>query len=84
MYVVNAGPGFKKVLWPAAQKFRDPKTIAKIQVMDIQSVKQSLFCFFKLLQLQLFKLCSLHLQILDPKSLGKLLEVIDPRFVRLL
>ncbi|KAL6544599.1 hypothetical protein OROMI_023461 [Orobanche minor] len=47
MYVVNAGPGFKKVLWPAAQKFLDPKTIAKIQV-------------------------------LDPKSLGKLLEVIDP------
>ncbi|KAI3466370.1 hypothetical protein Pfo_023033 [Paulownia fortunei] len=47
MYVVNAGPGFKKVLWPAAQKFLDSKTIAKIHV-------------------------------LDPKSLGKLLEVIDP------
>ncbi|KAL2475934.1 Phosphatidylinositol/phosphatidylcholine transfer protein SFH13 [Abeliophyllum distichum] len=47
MYIVNAGPGFKKVLWPAAQKFLDPKTIAKIHV-------------------------------LDPKSLGKLLEVIDP------
>ncbi|KAL6538509.1 hypothetical protein OROGR_012497 [Orobanche gracilis] len=47
MYVVNAGPGFKKVLWPASQKFLDPKTIAKIQV-------------------------------LDPKSLGKLLDVIDP------
>ncbi|KAL8046220.1 hypothetical protein ABFX02_08G163800 [Erythranthe guttata] len=47
MYVVNAGTGFKKVLWPAAQKFLDPKTIAKIHV-------------------------------LDPKSLGKLLEVIDP------
>ncbi|KAI3456744.1 hypothetical protein Pfo_013407 [Paulownia fortunei] len=47
MYIVNAGPGFKKVLWPAAQKFLDAKTIAKIHV-------------------------------LDPKSLGKLLEAIDP------
>ncbi|PIN25120.1 Phosphatidylinositol transfer protein SEC14 [Handroanthus impetiginosus] len=47
MYVVNAGPGFKKVLWPAAQKFLDSKTISKIHV-------------------------------LDPKSLGKLLEIIDP------
>ncbi|XP_027330307.1 phosphatidylinositol/phosphatidylcholine transfer protein SFH13-like isoform X2 [Abrus precatorius] len=46
MYVVNAGPGFKKMLWPAAQKFLDSKTIAKIQ-------------------------------ILEPKSLYKLLEVID-------
>ena len=35
MYVVNAGPGFKKMLWPAAQKFLDPKTIAKIQVEDV-------------------------------------------------
>ncbi|KAM3223048.1 phosphatidylinositol/phosphatidylcholine transfer protein SFH13 [Capsicum annuum] len=47
MFIVNAGPGFKKMLWPTAQKFLDAKTIAKIQV-------------------------------LDPKSLGKLLEVIDP------
>ncbi|MED6109428.1 hypothetical protein PIB30_033507 [Stylosanthes scabra] len=46
MYVVNAGPGFKKMLWPAAQKFLDSKTIAKIQ-------------------------------ILEPKALCKLLEVID-------
>ncbi|KAK6947155.1 CRAL/TRIO, N-terminal domain, partial [Dillenia turbinata] len=46
MFIVNAGPGFKKMLWPAAQKFLDPKTIAKIQV-------------------------------LEPKSLYKLLEVID-------
>ncbi|CAI0540797.1 unnamed protein product [Linum tenue] len=46
MYIVNAGPGFKKMLWPAAQKFLDAKTIAKIQV-------------------------------LDPRSLHKLLEVID-------
>ncbi|KAL2245162.1 UNVERIFIED_CONTAM: Phosphatidylinositol/phosphatidylcholine transfer protein SFH13 [Sesamum indicum] len=47
MYIVNAGPGFKKVLWPAAQKFLDAKTTAKIHV-------------------------------LDPRSLGKLLEAIDP------
>ncbi|KAL8469554.1 hypothetical protein ACS0TY_032410 [Phlomoides rotata] len=46
MYIVNAGPGFK-FLWPAAQKFLDAKTIAKIHV-------------------------------LDPKSLGRLLEAIDP------
>ncbi|KAI4306284.1 hypothetical protein L6164_029573 [Bauhinia variegata] len=46
MYIVNAGPGFKKMLWPAAQRFLDAKTIAKIQV-------------------------------LEPKSLGKLLDVID-------
>ena len=35
MYIVNAGTGFKKMLWPAAQKFLDPKTIAKIQVEDV-------------------------------------------------
>lgn len=46
MFIVNAGPGFKKMLWPAAQKFLDAKTIAKIQV-------------------------------LEPKSLSKLLEVVD-------
>jgi hypothetical protein len=32
MYIVNAGTGFRKMLWPAAQKFLDPKTISKIQV----------------------------------------------------
>lgn len=47
MFIVNAGPGFKKMLWPAAQKFLDAKTIAKMQV-------------------------------LDPKSLGRLLEAVDP------
>ncbi|XP_073158788.1 phosphatidylinositol/phosphatidylcholine transfer protein SFH13-like [Henckelia pumila] len=47
MYIVNAGAGFKKVLWPAAQKFLDAKTIGKIHV-------------------------------LDPKSTGKLLEIIAP------
>ncbi|KAL6967470.1 Phosphatidylinositol/phosphatidylcholine transfer protein sfh13 [Sarracenia purpurea var. burkii] len=46
MFIVNAGTGFKKMLWPAAQKCLDPKTIAKIQV-------------------------------LEPKSLSKLLEVIE-------
>lgn len=35
MYIVNAGPGFKKMLWPAAQKFLDAKTIGKIQVKDM-------------------------------------------------
>lgn len=35
MFVVNAGPGFKKMLWPAAQKFLDPKTISKIQVNEL-------------------------------------------------
>lgn len=43
MYVVNAGPGFKKMLWPAAQKFLDAKTTAKIQVKhdshDIVSIR---------------------------------------------
>jgi hypothetical protein len=34
MYIVNAGTGFRKMLWPAAQKFLDPKTISKIQVKD--------------------------------------------------
>nr|GMD57925.1 phosphatidylinositol/phosphatidylcholine transfer protein SFH13 [Ipomoea batatas] len=47
MFIVNAGSGFKKMLWPAAQKFLDAKTIGKIQV-------------------------------LESKSMGKLLEVIDP------
>ncbi|XP_021287707.1 phosphatidylinositol/phosphatidylcholine transfer protein SFH13 isoform X2 [Herrania umbratica] len=46
MYIVNAGPGFKKMLWPAAQKFLDAKTIGKINV-------------------------------LEPKSLGRLQEIID-------
>ncbi|KAE8726860.1 Phosphatidylinositol/phosphatidylcholine transfer protein SFH13 [Hibiscus syriacus] len=46
MYIVNAGPGFKRMLWPAAQKFLDAKTIGKINV-------------------------------LEPKSLGRLLETID-------
>ncbi|CAL5390196.1 unnamed protein product [Camellia sinensis] len=46
MFIVNAGPGFKKMIWPAAQKFLDASTITKIQV-------------------------------LEPKSLSKLLEAID-------
>ncbi|GAA0150699.1 hypothetical protein LIER_09580 [Lithospermum erythrorhizon] len=47
MFIVNAGPGFKRMLWPAAQKFLDAKTTEKIQV-------------------------------LEPKSLGKLLDFIEP------
>ncbi|XP_039002520.1 phosphatidylinositol/phosphatidylcholine transfer protein SFH13-like isoform X2 [Hibiscus syriacus] len=46
IYIVNAGPGFKKMLWPAAQRFLDEKTIGKINV-------------------------------LEPKFLGRLLEVIN-------
>ncbi|XP_013612612.1 PREDICTED: phosphatidylinositol/phosphatidylcholine transfer protein SFH14 [Brassica oleracea var. oleracea] len=46
MFIVNAGIGFRTLLWPAAQKLLDPMTIAKIQV-------------------------------LEPKSLSKLLEAID-------
>ncbi|KAJ7961009.1 Phosphatidylinositol/phosphatidylcholine transfer protein [Quillaja saponaria] len=42
MYIVNAGPGFKKMLWPAAQKFLDAKTIAKIQVLEPKSVSKLL------------------------------------------
>ncbi|KAK4750580.1 hypothetical protein SAY87_004062 [Trapa incisa] len=38
MYIVNAGPGFKKMLWPAAQKFIDAKTIAKIHVLEPKSL----------------------------------------------
>lgn len=38
MYIVNAGTGFKKMLWPAAQKFLDAKTIAKIHVQALNLV----------------------------------------------
>ncbi|CAI8608824.1 unnamed protein product [Vicia faba] len=40
MYIVNAGPGFRKMLWPAAQKFLDAKTIAKIQVLEPKSLSK--------------------------------------------
>ncbi|KAM7492816.1 hypothetical protein LguiA_035737 [Lonicera macranthoides] len=33
MFIVNASPSFKKMLWPAAQKFLDAKTIAKIHLV---------------------------------------------------
>ncbi|XP_031407220.1 phosphatidylinositol/phosphatidylcholine transfer protein SFH13 isoform X1 [Punica granatum] len=42
MYVVNAGPGFKKMLWPAAQKFLDGKTIAKIHVLEPRALPRLL------------------------------------------
>lgn len=45
MFVVNAGGAFKKVLWPAAMKFLDPKTIAKIHVKKlIYFVNFSIVC----------------------------------------
>ncbi|XP_010501189.1 PREDICTED: phosphatidylinositol/phosphatidylcholine transfer protein SFH13-like [Camelina sativa] len=40
MYIVNAGTGFKKMLWPAAQKCLDAKTIAKIQVLESKSLSK--------------------------------------------
>ncbi|KAJ4826774.1 Phosphatidylinositol/phosphatidylcholine transfer protein sfh13 [Turnera subulata] len=42
MFIVNAGPGFKKMLWPAAQKFLDSKTISKIQVLETRSLPKLL------------------------------------------
>ncbi|KAF9667205.1 hypothetical protein SADUNF_Sadunf16G0308800 [Salix dunnii] len=42
MFIVNAGPGFKKMLWPAAQKFLDAQTIAKIQVLEPKSLPKLL------------------------------------------
>ncbi|XP_051134984.1 phosphatidylinositol/phosphatidylcholine transfer protein SFH13-like [Andrographis paniculata] len=42
MYIVNAESTFKKVLWPAAQKLLDRKTIAKIHVWDRNSLKKLL------------------------------------------
>ncbi|KAI5437210.1 hypothetical protein KIW84_023363 [Lathyrus oleraceus] len=38
MHIVNAGTGFKRMLWPAAQKFLDPKTTAKIQIPESKSL----------------------------------------------
>ncbi|KAL5078433.1 hypothetical protein RYX36_017417 [Vicia faba] len=40
MYIVNAGTGFRKMLWPAAQKFLDPKTTAKIQILESKSISK--------------------------------------------
>ncbi|KAI4320863.1 hypothetical protein MLD38_034303 [Melastoma candidum] len=42
MYIVNAGPGFKRTLWRTAQKFLDPKTISKIHVLDSTSTSHLL------------------------------------------
>lgn len=78
MYIVNAGPGFKKMLWPAAQKFLDVKTISKIQVKDIVQPVASSFPFSCSLD---FCINCIKIQVLEPKSLSKLLEVIDSRYV---
>ncbi|CAN8252974.1 unnamed protein product [Cochlearia groenlandica] len=42
MFIVNAGIGFRTLLWPAAQKFLDPMTIAKIQVLEPRSLSKLL------------------------------------------
>lgn len=79
MYIVNAGTGFKKVLWPAAQKFLDTKTLSKIHVRR-SIILSNLISVCPLSSG--FKLISTFFvgQVLDPKSLGKLLEAIDPWF----
>nr|XP_027113158.1 phosphatidylinositol/phosphatidylcholine transfer protein SFH13-like isoform X2 [Coffea arabica] len=80
MFIVNAGPGFKKVLWPAAQKFLDAKTIAKIQARLCASLSLSLslsLSFYLYCGSDSIKSHCPNLQVLEPKSLGKLLEAID-------
>ncbi|EOA14478.1 hypothetical protein CARUB_v10027692mg [Capsella rubella] len=42
MFIVNAGIGFRNILWPAAQKLLDPMTIAKIQVLEPRSLSKLL------------------------------------------
>ncbi|KAG2297205.1 hypothetical protein Bca52824_043874 [Brassica carinata] len=42
MFIVNAGFGFRSLIWPAAQKFLDPVTIAKIQVLEPKSLPKLL------------------------------------------
>ncbi|KFK27197.1 hypothetical protein AALP_AA8G348100 [Arabis alpina] len=42
MFIVNAGIGFRTLLWPAAQKCLDPMTIAKIQVLEPKSLSKLL------------------------------------------
>ncbi|CAH8377201.1 unnamed protein product [Eruca vesicaria subsp. sativa] len=72
MFIVNAGFGFRNLIWPAAQKFLDAVTIAKIQVMYYR-------LFFYLLSTATNLLFVLITQVLEPKSLSKLLETIDSR-----
>lgn len=57
MFIVNAGPGFQKILWPAAQKFLDAKTIGKIQVEE----SRGFFSSTHLVQLQLTEYLCSHL-----------------------
>lgn len=75
MYIINASPGFKKMLWPAAQKFLDAKTIGKIQVRDLTFGWRYFIC--PLPEVLLIIHFSLKFQVLEPKSLCKLLDTID-------
>ncbi|KAL0785121.1 hypothetical protein Bca101_001366 [Brassica carinata] len=59
MFIVNAGFGFRSLIWPAAQKFLDPVTIAKIQLvhhMEVnpipQTTKDPLHCLDRLKKLE--------------------------------
>lgn len=79
MFIVNAGPGFQKIIWPAAQKLLDAKTIGKIQVEERRGFFSSLSSGSTSTSwISAFLICTL--QVLEPKSLDKLLEAIDPRF----
>ncbi|MCL7030362.1 hypothetical protein MKW94_027472, partial [Papaver nudicaule] len=75
MFIVNAGSGFK-MLYGTAKKFLDPKPISKIQVSTLYPWKLS-SCFVPYISPVMNDLHSVKLQVLEPKSLGKLLEVID-------
>lgn len=76
MFIVNAGIGFRNFLWPASQKLLDPMTIAKIQVMNITLV---LYIYPPICCQQPFITCIT--QVLEPRSLSKLLEAIDSRLI---
>lgn len=78
MYIVNAGPAFKKMLWPAAQKFLDAKTIAKIQVKHY-NLQLTVFHTLFFLKSYWYYITFPKFQVLEPKSLCKLMDNIDSR-----